>query len=228
MKNLIALAVVASAPAVASASFVEFYTDKSTVTETSTGTSLDVYVLYARFNGATDTVLNAYNLTGLAGSTLNAFYHKDNENSGVLSTSAGTWNPAQTGSPANNRPFDSYVTIGGLPTVTNTTNADPSWGAAMSWNRPDMPGNVNAGWFNSNPPTLQGRVGQAGNTADSVRLAQFVLAEGFNAGSIYLKFAYNSGVSGAPVQFAEGNFTLPTPGAIALLGLAGLAGRRRR
>jgi hypothetical protein len=228
MKHALAVALVAAVPTVASASFVEYYTQMTTVTEPSSGTAVDVYVLFARFDGATDTVLNAYNLTGLAGSTLNAFYHKDNANSGVLTTSAGTWNPSQTGNATSNRPFDSYVTIGGLPTNTNTTNADPSWGAALSWNRPDLPNGQNIGWFNSNPPNTQGRVGGAGNTADSVRLGQFVVASGFNAGTISLKFAYNNGVAGSPVQFAESTFTLPAPGAIALLGLAGLAGRRRR
>ena len=228
MKNVIALALVAAASTSASASFLEFYTQKTTVTEGASGTALDVYVLFARFDGATDTVLNAYNLTGLAGSTLNAFYHKDNENSGTLGTSSGTWNPSQTGNITSNRPFDSYVTIGGLPTGVNTTNADPSWGAALSWNRPDIPNGVNAGWFNSSPPNFQGRVGQTGNTADSVRLGQFVVLSGFDAGTISLKFAYNNGVAGSPVQFAESTFSLPAPGAIALLGLAGLAGRRRR
>ncbi len=228
MKNVIALALVAAASTSASASFLEFYTQKTTVNESASGTALDVYVLFARFDGATDTVLNAYNFTGLAGSTLNAFYHKDNENSGTLSNSSGTWNPSQTGNITNNRPFDSYVTIGGLPTGVNTTNADPSWGAALSWNRPDIPNGVNAGWFNSNPPNFQGRVGQTGNTADSVRLGQFVVLSGFDAGTISLKFAYNNGVAGSPVQFAESTFSLPAPGAIALLGLAGLAGRRRR
>lgn len=76
-----------------------------------------------------------------------------------------------------------------------------------------------------------GRVGQAGNTADSVILGQFVVARDFNAGLFNIKIGYNNGVAGSPVQFAESTVfigTVPTPGAIALLGLAGLAGRRRR
>ena len=115
--------------------------------------------------------------------------------------------------------------------MSNATNADPSWGAELSWNRPDVPNGLNVGWFNSNPPGLQGRVGGAGNTADSVRLGQFVVDAGADIGTFNIKIGYNNGVAGSPVQFAESTFTLgaiPAPGAIALLGLAGLAGRRRR
>ena len=217
----------------ASASFTEFYTVKSSVTNTGLGgpVSLDVYKIYARFNGPTDTILNAFNLNGLAGAPMAAFYHKDNFDSsapGVLSTTVGSWNPALTGSATANRPFDSYLTIGGLPTATNGTSADPSWGNPASWNRADIPNNVNAGWF-APGGSIAGRVGQAGNTADSVILGQFVVAAGTGFGDGYsITIGYNSGVAGAPVQFANGFFLVPAPGAIALLGLAGLTGRRRR
>jgi len=217
----------------ASASFVEFYTVKATVTNTGLGgaVSLDVYKLYARFNGPTDTVLNAFNLNGLAGAPMNAFYHKDaiTSNSGTLMTAFGTWNPGATGSAVNNRPFDSYVTIGNLPVIANGTSADPSWGSPASWNRPDIPNGLNVGWF-APGGSIAGRVGQAGNTADSVILGQFVLAAGTTFGNGYsITIGYNNGVAGTPVQFASGTFlAVPTPGAIALLGLAGLTGRRRR
>jgi hypothetical protein len=43
-----------------------------------------------------------------------------------------------------------------------------------------------------------------------------------------LRIAVNNATVSAPV-FSDGSFTLvPAPGAIALLGLAGLTGRRRR
>ena len=213
----------------ASASFTEFYTVKTTTV--SGAVSLDVYKIYARFNGPTDTILNAFNLNGLAGAPMAAFYHKDNFDSsapGVLSTTVGSWNPALTGSATANRPFDSYLTIGGVASATNGTSADPSWGNPASWNRADIPNNVNAGWF-APGGSIAGRVGQAGNTADSVILGQFVVAAGTGFGGGYsITIGYNSGVAGAPVQFANGFFLVPAPGAIALLGLAGLTGRRRR
>jgi hypothetical protein len=229
--KLTALALAAAVSSVASATFVEFYTVK---TQTSnSGINLDVYTLYARFNGATDTVLNAFNFNRTDGAATNLFYHKDNAyyNSGALMKEFGTWAPSQTGSITLNRPFDSFLTIGGNATPTNTTNADPSWTGASSWNRPDVPNGSNVGWFNSNPPNIQGRVGQTGNLADSVRLGQFSMDRDAAASTWNLKIGYNNGVAGSPVQFAEATFTLgviPAPGAIALLGLAGLAGRRRR
>ena len=207
---------------------------------TSGSNALTVYTLWARFNGPTDTVLNAYNFAAVGSSSLTGFWHKDNAyyNTGVLSQEFGTWNPSQTGSITLNRPFDSYLTIGGLATPTNTTNADPSWvsggsgtgaGDSRSWNRADIPNNGTSGWFNSNPPNNAGRVGINNNPADSVRLGQFVLSQSDTAFRTYsLTIGYNSGIAGSPVQFGNGQFSLPTPGAIALLGLAGLAGRRRR
>ena len=196
----------------ASASFTEFYTVKTTTV--SGAVSLDVYKIYARFNGPTDTILNAFNLNGLAGAPMAAFYHKDNAsgNSGSLSSGFGTWNPALTGSATLNRPFDSYLTIGGVASATNGTSADPSWGNPDSWNRPDIPNNVNAGWF-APGGSIAGRVGQVGNTANSVILGQFVVAAGTNFGNGFsITIGYNSGVAGAPVQFASGTFlVMPCP-----------------
>jgi hypothetical protein len=228
MSSVLAVGVSASLAGEAAGAFVEFYTVKSQTSNQ--GINLDVYKLYARFNGPTDTVLNAFNLNGLAGAPMNGFYHQDNASSAsVLSTSFGTWNPALTGSATLNRPYDSYLTIGGIASATNGTSADPSWGSPLSWNRPDIPNNVNAGWF-APGGSIAGRVGQAGNTADSVILGSFSVARGTTFGSGYsITIGYNNGVPGTPVQFASGTFlAVPTPGAIALLGLAGLTGRRRR
>jgi hypothetical protein len=227
--KLMALALTAAVASSASATFVSYVVTKNQTSNS--GVNLDVYTVWARFNGATDTVLNAFNFNRVDGTATNMFYHRDlnSTSSNVLTKTAGTWNPAQVGSATNNRPFDSYLTIGGNPTGTNSTNADPSWPAAGgSWNRPDVPTGLNAGWFNSNPPNLQGRVGSVGNTATDVRLGQFSVDRDANGGTWNLKIGYNSGVAGAPVQFAETTFSLPAPGAMALLGLAGLAGRRRR
>jgi len=199
-----------------------------------------LYTVAARFEGPTDTLLNCFNF-GSAGGSMTGFWHKDNAsyNSGVLSQSFGTWNPSQSGSATLNRPFDSYLTIGGQAAGTNTTNADPSWVSggnadARSWNRPDLPNNGTLGWFNSNPPNVQGRVGGSpGLASNLVRIGQFVLTASdptqSGIGRDYVvTLGYNSGVAGTPVQFATAVFSLPAPGAIALLGLAGLAGRRRR
>ncbi len=232
MKNGMIVAIIGlGVTGMASATWTDFYTVK---TQTSnSGINLDVYQLFARFNGPTDTVLNAFNLDRTnASGILNGFYHKDNStgNSGALSTGFGTWSPALTGSATLNRPFDSYLTVGGLPTAANGTSADPSWGNPLSWGRPDIPSGQQCGWF-APGGSIAGRVGQAGNTANSVILGQFVIGRDVNAGTFNISIGYNSGVPGTPVQFADGTFVLgaiPAPGAIALLGLAGLTGRRRR
>ncbi len=226
---------------VSSAAFVGYV---ATVTQvTSGGILMDQYRVVARFNGPTDTVLNAFNLVYQGGATVadpyQAFWHKDNSdyNGGVLSKQYGTWAPQLTGSATLNRPFDSFLTIGGTATATNTTSADPSWnaggsgshaGGAAGWNRADLLNNGTMGWFNSSPPTFQGRVGVAPNTATDVLVGQFVIDRGANAGNWTLTIGFNDGVAGSAVQFATSAFSLPAPGAIALLGLAGLAGRRRR
>jgi len=227
MKFVASMALAAAVSSAASATFVSYVVTKTSTTNS--GVALDVYRVFARFDGPTDTVLNAFNFNRLDSASTNIFYHKDNSsyNGGVLSKAYGTWAPQLTGSPTLNRPFDSFLTIGGNPVATNSTNADPSWGGA-GWNRPDFPNGANVGWFNSNPPNLQGRVGVAPNTATDVLLGQFVVDAGTDGGTYNLKVGYNSGISGAAVQFAETTFSLPAPGALALLGLAGLAGRRRR
>ena len=182
------------------------------------------YELFGNFNGATDTVLNAFHISLVSGST--SFYHADALNGGVIGSAAGTWNPQFVLVPGA---MDSYVCIGGGEGFAsgNSTAADPDWGAA-GFNTAQIPyGNFTAGpgWFNQNPPNLQGRV----NANGQVKLGQFVIASAAeaNGATIFLKVGYNNGTGGG-VQFGEGNFTLPTPGAVALLGLAGLAGRRRR
>jgi len=229
MKFVASMALAAAVSSVASATFVQYVVVKTSTTNS--GVALDVYNVFARFNGATDTLLNAFNFNRVDGTAGNMFYHKDNSdyNGGVLSKQYGTWAPQLTGSATLNRPFDSFLVIGGTATATNTTNADPSWPTAGgSWNRADIPSGFNIGWFNSSPPNLQGRVGIAPNTSTDVRIGRFVVDAGADGGTWNLKIGYNSGVAGAAVQFAETTFSLPTPGALALLGLAGLAGRRRR
>jgi len=211
---------------------------------TESGYNLVRYEVFATFNGPTDTLLNVFNFGAVpagGGSEdwYGGFWHKDNSdyNGGVLSQQYGTWAPQLTGSPTANRPFDSFLLIGGNPSGTNTTNADPSWnsggsgshaGNASGWSRADLVNNGQLGWFNSSPPNLQGRVGTAPNTATQVKIGQFMLSSDHQTRTYTLTAGYNNGAGGG-VQFFTGQFTLvPAPGAIALLGLAGLAGRRRR
>ena len=221
MKFMVSAAIAAAVSSMASATFTGY-----TVTTTAAG-SLNVYQVFGNFNGATDTVLNAFQIHNTDGSGLiTGFHHNDAITGGVDSTVAGTWNPQFTVSPVA---ADSFVCIGGSTGFSsgNSTNGDPGFGTA-GFNQVNMPDTAAvgvAGWFNSNPPNLQGRVGPAG----TMLLGQFALSNTAFM-TLFMKVGYNSGIAGAPVQFGEGTFNLgvPAPGAIALLGLAGLTGRRRR
>ena len=227
----------------ASATFVGFV---QTITQVTTGgVLLDQCRIVARFNGPTDTVLNVFNFAYVSGGNVadpyGAFYHKDNSDysGGVLGKQYGTWAPTLTGSATLNRPFDSFLTIGGNATATNTSNADPSWnsggsgahaGGALGWNRADLLNNGTMGWFNSSPPNNQGRVGVVPNTATDVLLGQFILDRDASAGYWTLTIGYNDGVPGTAAQFGTGTFQMgvPSPGVLALLSLAGVARSRRR
>ena len=189
LMKIAASVLAAAVTTVSSAEFIEFC--YSQIQTSNSGVELDVYTIWARFSGATDTVLNAFNFNRVDGSVANMFYHKDeatfseSAGSSLLTKSVGTWNPGQTGSATANNPFDSYLTIGGLASAANSTNADPSWPVnGGSWNRPDIPNGFNVGWFNSNPLNLQGRVGVGANLGDAVRLGQFVVDRGANGGAL--------------------------------------------
>ena len=215
--NFLRLAACAAATTIASeavhGAFVQFVVTASNTSFS--GQNLVVYNVYARFNGPTDTLLNVYNVGPVGGSSFTGFWHKDNAsyNSGVLSQEFGTWNPGLTGSVTANRPYDSYVTVGSIANSTNSTSADPGWSQggnadARSWNRPDVPTNGGVGWFNANPPSLQGRVGVNVNTATDVRIGQFVLSPGHGLQTFVATIGYNTGVAGSGALFSTAQFTL--------------------
>jgi hypothetical protein len=199
----------------ASAAFVSMNVVSSTVSQGAD--TFYVFKVYAKFNNANDTVLNAYGMNALpAGS----FWHNDFL-SGGGSNVAGTWSPTLIPSPTA-ATTDSWVTVGGTAAdFGNSTSADPGWGPA-GWNQAGIP--ANAGWFNQNPPNLQGRVNA---TTLQTIIAQFVFKNTIVGFTTPITIGYNQGI-GTSSQFGNGTFSVPAPGAIALLGLAGLAGRRRR
>jgi hypothetical protein len=207
----------------AQAAFVEYYVVSTPVSVG--GQELVRHELFARFNGATDTVLNYFNLNVVSMPTSEdwwgGFWHKDNSdyNGGVLSQEQGTWAPQLVGSATLNRPFDGYLTVCGTATATNASSPDPSWnsggtsphaGDSRGWGRPDLVNNGSIGWFHSSPPSIQCRVGVAPNTADSIRFGQVLLSAGHAPRTFSLRVAYNNGAGGG-VVFADGTFTLNCP-----------------
>ena len=199
----VAAATLGAVAAGSAADFVEYQ-----VVRTVSG-GLAKHVVYGKFNGPTDTVLNAFHINKTVGGGTPVFHHADALNGGVDSTTVGSWNPQFVVVLGAN---DSYVCVGGGEgfAAGNSTNADPDWGGA-GYNQAQIPfvgapGNVDSGpgWYNSSPPNLQGRV----NAQGLVKLAQFVTNAGDAPVTLFLRAGYNSGIAGAPVQFAFGTFVL--------------------
>jgi hypothetical protein len=190
---------------------------------TNSGQSLMRYEVFANFNGPTDTVLNVFNFQASGGwaahtDAATGFWHKDltGDSPGLLSQQFGTWAPTLTGSATLNRPFDSFLLIGGTPASTNTTTSDPAWNGGganpAGWSMAQIPLYNDLGWFNASPQNLQGRVGTAPNTATQVKLGQFIISQGDTAFRTYtLRIAINNATVSNPV-FSDGSFTLSGQG----------------
>lgn len=230
MKLAVPMLAAAALSASASAAFVGFVTETTNVAGGKTATKV-----YAKFTSASDTLLNAFKIHSVetfgtaSGLGTGNFWHNDFLNGNVSTTFAGTWNPALLNAP--NADLDSWVTIGGSPaSFANTTTADPGWGGA-AFNQPGIPDTASvglAGWYNGNPPNLQGRGVSFGVNDFRTLIGNFVMTAG-NGVRVTMDIGFNQGL-GTPAEFSSGEAILgvPAPGAVALLGLAGLAGRRRR
>ena len=183
--------------------------------------SVNVSDLYLTSNDAADTALNVYNLTMAAAGQVTYFQ----------STTGTGWAPSNLGSIFDTdalRRADSFVTIGGFsfmdpeqaPGAGSGTGLDPNFGG----NTAAYPGAL-AGWYNGNPPSLNGQVGET-VVGLGVLVGRFSYAGDFDLMGSTFEVTWNQGL-GTPGQQA-GFTVVPAPGALALLGLAGLAGRRRR
>ena len=98
--------------------------------------------VYAAFSSPYDTLLNIFNVQVWPSSGA-GFVQND--------LAGGHWSP--TFCSPSTVSLDSFVLIGGLPTSANTTFLDPAFGKGTQSVPP-----MDAGWFNSNPINLQGRV----------------------------------------------------------------------
>lgn len=183
--------------------------------------------LFLTSDDATDTVLNVFNVN-MSNSAGAASYYQSFTGTGWVPNNLGV--PFETDALQH---ADSFVSMGGrdadgnsaygsdgtvVQMAANGTGLDPAFGG----NNAAAPGE-NAGWYNSNPPVA---IGMPIN--GSVFIGRFALN---GAGEFALmgtvSVTWNNGI-GTPGEQAFDLEIVPAPGAFALLGLAGLARRRRR
>lgn len=211
----------------ASADFVGWYFDSYAVSVS--GSDYLVIDAFAQMDDAADTVLNVFN-SNISNVNGSAFHHNDFS---TLGGQPGSWEVQLSANlpeiglvPAN----DSFVLIGGSIGSSNTTSLDPSFTPATA---PVPP--ANAGWFNSSPPNLQGRVDPGTLRTwvgrfvrfgvDTSECLSFAANLGYNQGlDTPVQFAYDDGEGSGPTIFV----CIPAPAAVAVFGVAGLPSRRRR
>ena len=186
------------------------------------GVAVSGYVvdIYLEFDSTSDILLNVYNFND---ANLGATYFQ--------SATAIGWSPNEQGgifTTEASQSFDSFIAIGGVTgsdgngnpyqMAGNGVNPDPNFPD----NTADGPG-ANAGWFNSNPNNPIGAAGPGG-----VLIGRFSLegSTGFSMAGSTGWGTYNEGVGTPGSQM--GFTVVPAPGALALLGVVGMASRRRR
>lgn len=134
-------------------------------------------------------------------------------NPGTWAAGAGTWTNA-----ASDSLTDSYCTLqgigGGWGTAFDPSMSSPPFGTDIA---------TNAGWYDASPntpnfPNAQGRLMVLQVARLSSDLSDF-------RANLTVGYALTGSTTAV---FGYGSFAIPAPGAIALLGFAGIAGARRR
>ena len=189
------------------------------------GGSTSGYVvdLYLEFTSSSDILLNVYNFND---SNTGASYYQ-------ALTAAG-WAPNLQAGPFETddaKAFDSFIAIGGVVADDGAGNPTQMAGNGVAVD-PNFGGNTaagplaNAGWYNGNP---NNPIGTAGSEL-LVFMGRFSIegSDGFSmiGSEGWATFNEGIGTPGQQAAFSIGH--IPTPGALALLGIAGLTGGRRR
>ena len=229
--TILTLAAAAGIAASASADITGAYVVSYSVTAADFGgaeVSVNVQDLYLSSDDGADVGLNVFNLS-LADSA-KVDYFQSFTSTGWLAQNAG----GPFDAPAL-RLADSFVTMGGFAQDTLLPEQAPGAGAGggldpnFGGNSATRPGDL-AGWYNGSPPNLNGQVGQVAQTDGTfglgVLIGRFAYDGDFSLIDSTLAVTWNQGL-GTPGSQQEFTVT-PAPGALALLGLAGLSGRRRR
>ena len=235
---LIAIVGTASIVASADAGFLGFVASVRTV---GANTVIDIF---AGVDNASDKFLNVYN-SNISTSLAGGFVQK-------AGLATKTWKPDTAGfTSTRNTLDDSFMTAGtfsggqygGEYYASANTNGDTNF-TGTSWNVTPASALATtipnlAGWYTGDPTSvdnvsesLLGMVGRVNGTgaADATRgiwCAHLVIA-GNNAAWNFSAFAsIKDGQTGVETS-GTSTFAVPAPGAVALLGLAGFAARRRR
>ena len=219
MTRFVLATVVASTLAsAASANFTGFTVDRAITTAGNTQ-----YKVYANFNASNLVFLNAFSWQN-TGAALNA-RHQD-------AAEDADGNPSQSWSAGVNllgataRDNDSWVSASGSGTSAGAdASLDPGFNPSNGSSIPN-----GAGWFDATPGTAN--LIAAGGASGYRMLLMQIVRNGSDAdleATFYLKNSFKV-LGTTTALFGEGTFTIgvPAPGAMALLGLAGMAGRRRR
>ena len=220
-KNLaIGIATTATLATAASADFVGFSGNVEAVGD------YTIIKMYAVYDQA-DIALNVFNAQ-IESNNMGEFNHSD-----VQIGAGGTWAPnASLDIPGfADSAIDSFATIGygvGVAAATNGTALDPTWLDATGGLGPEVPSG--AGWYNGNPSSDQVATAVGGYDY-AVWVGQFsFLTSNIVGTNYYFIFDCEMGSkdSDGEVFFGEDTYVFfPSPGALALLGLGGLARRRR-
>jgi len=243
MKNMIlAVSAVSAVAASANAGFQGFVASVNTV---GNYTFIDVF---AGVNNSSDKFLNVYD-ANISTTVSGGFYQ-----AGTLANK--TWKPNAAGFTATRNSVDSFMTAGtafgaaygGEYYASTNTNGDPNF-TGTTWNATPASAPVtsvppNAGWYTGDPTSVDNKAESLAGLTNRVNgtngqyatygiwVSHIVLAgTGYTLGTDVSFAAYASikdGVSGALSQGSSSFAAVPAPGALALLGLAGFAARRRR
>ena len=226
MKNVCALGAVCAVTSAANAAFVGLVVDPGYV---GAGWVANGYAglttcrVYAEFNNPADFLISGSGSPGnalWATSTNGAFFGSAVANSltAPMNLTPAIWS----------NQWDSYVTIGyddampPPPLPPDATGTSPGFAAAVA-NLTANFSTVNAAWFIT-PADPQGTAGNY--PGNQVLMAQFTVTDtnGPTTGGWGVQWNDPNGVT----TLTYATFVCPSPGVLALLGLAGLVGRRRR
>jgi MYXO-CTERM domain-containing protein len=223
---LVSLSIVMATTSASHAGFTGFTSERLVTAAGNTQ-----YSVYANFDsvglpsGKSWVFLNAYNCQGVSGS-MNARHQDAAED--VDGNPTSSWSASANLLGATARDNDSWVTASGSGTSAGAdASLDPSFNNTVFDRIVGSGGG--AGWFDATPGT-QNLVAAGGASGFRIKLIQIVRTGNDNSTGLYtgsMFITYKVQDNSAPLT-GSGSFTIPAPGAIALAGLAGLTGRRRR